>query len=193
MAKRGKIEKAGREADVLRMARQGMGSRAIAKELAKDGFKVSHTAVNRFLSEETEDRERARRATTAAKAAEVAGKASESADSNLDELGTYVPVLGTMVRDGYHTVRVPGEPESHVACEAKDRIAAAKAGKDILAYLIELAGANPRPTDPKDLAGIRAAIADVFGYGAPESGEAAAKNPQEAPPTPEEHTPPVMH
>lgn len=193
MAKRGKIERAGREADVLAMARKGMGSRAIAKQLKAEGLKISHTAVNRFLSEESEDRERARRATTAAKAAEIAGKASETADDNLGELSSYVPILGTMVRDGYHTVRVPGEVAVHEVCTAKDRIAAAKAGKDVLAHLIELAGANPRPTDPKDLESIRSALAEVFGYGASDGGESPVESPQEAPPTEEEHQPPVLN
>lgn len=194
MAKRGKIERAGREADVLAWAAKGLGSRAISKLLAEQGLKVSHTSVNRFLSEETDDRERARRATTAKKAAEIAGAASEAADLNLAELSSYVPALGTMVRDGYHTVAIPGEDPVHLPCEAKDRIAAARAGKDLLAYLVELAGANPRATDPKSVAAIREAIGSVFGYG-----ELATPTPpaivaqQEAPPTAEEHQPPVMH
>ena len=81
-----------------------------------------------------------------------------------------------------------GQREWWEPIAAKDQIRAAAVAKDVLAHLIELAGANPRPTDPKNLAALRASIAEVFGYGADEKDAA-----QEAPPTPEEHQPPVMH
>lgn len=175
--------------------------------------------MSRFLSEETEDRERARRATTAAKAAVIAGKASESADDNLGQLTSLVRPLATMATRAVRRVSFPdeatnlrpaldakeadalqqlarldeGQREWWEPIAAKDQIRAAAVAKDVLAHLIELAGASPRPTDPKDLAAIRAAIAEVFGYGAPEAAGEAVANPQEAPPTPEEHTPPVVH
>lgn len=207
MAAGGKIERAGKEADVLAMAARGMGARRIAKELAKQGLKISHTAVNRFLTEETKDRERARRATTAATAAEVAGKVAPDVDDNLGRLRS---LIGPLMSMGLHAVRqvqlpdvadVRSDDETYAAkieegvrawwepIAAKDQIRAAGLAKDILAYLVELAGANPRPTDPKNLEAIRAAIADVFGY----SAEPDPSSPAEAPLSSEEHTPPVTH
>lgn len=66
-----KIENAGKEAEVRRLSAQGMSSRAIAVELAKQGLSVNHSAVNRFLRQETEDRRDAARL-------EVAKEAKES-------------------------------------------------------------------------------------------------------------------
>lgn len=206
MAAGGKIERAGKEAVVLEMAARGWGARRIAKELGKQGLKVSHTAVNRFLTEETKDRERARRAATAKTAAEVAGKAAPDVDDNLENLRGLIGPLMSMSLDGARFVRLPEDAEVFSGgelgqrikdglrswwepIEAKDQIRAASVAKDILAYMVELAGANPRPVDPKSLDAIRSAIAEVFGYStAPDP-----HSPAEAPLTPEEHTPPVTH
>lgn len=211
MAKRGKIERAGVEADVLAWSQQGLGSRAIAKKLAKErGLVVSHVSVARFLTEEVSDRERARRVSTAKAAAELAGKAGEDADDNLARLRSLIAPLLTMGLDAVRRVKFPEgatlsvnpDDESFAAqqlaaglrewwepIEAKDQIRAASVARELLAYMVELAGANPRPTDPKNLEAIRAAIADVFGY----STQPKADDPQEAPLTPEEHQPPVVH
>lgn len=210
MARVGKIEAAGVEADVLEMARQGHGARQIAKALGARGLDVCHTSVARFLRQETADRQRSRRAATAAVAAKVAGKAGEHVDDNLAQLRDLLPPMLRMARDAARLVRLPkdgavspiGSIDDHSASRiaeglrewwepvaAKDQIRAAALSKDLLAYLVELAGANPRPTDSKDLDAIRKAIGEVFGYATPPS----TTDPQEAPPTPEEHTPPVMH
>ena len=54
--KRDKIRSAGREARVRQLAAQGKTSREIAEELGRDGLKVSHASVSRFLREETAER-----------------------------------------------------------------------------------------------------------------------------------------
>lgn len=209
MAKRGKIERAGVEADVLAWSQQGLGSRAIAKKLLEErNLKVSHVSVARFLTDEVNDRERARRVVTAAKAAALAGNAAKDADDNLGRLRSLLGPLMSMGLDASRRVRLPkdaddvrSDDEAYSAkladgvrewwepISAKDQIAASKAAKDILAYLVELAGANPRAIDPAKLSEIRAAIADVFGY----SAESRPDSPAEAPLTPEEHQPPVVH
>lgn len=215
MSRRKVIETLGIEAEVLAMAQRGLTNRQIARDLKAQGHTISYTAVQRFLAAETKDRQAARRVATAARATEIAVKAGEDADDNLARLRDLVEPLGVMATRAVRRVAFPdeamnlrpaqdaseddqseqgarideGQREWWEPIAAKDQIRAAAVAKDLLAYMVELAGANPRPTDPKNLEAIRQAIADVFGY----STAPASNDPQEAPLSPEEHTPPVMH
>ncbi len=65
-----KIEAAGKEAEVRRLASTGLASPAIAAELAKQGLTVNRSAVSRFLKQEIEDRRDAARAVVAEEAKE---------------------------------------------------------------------------------------------------------------------------
>lgn len=187
--KLGRIEKAGAEDEVLELAAEGKSTREIADALRAKGIKVSHTAVGRFLRAEAKDRELGRRVVNAERAHVVAGKAGETALDHLEELNAAMRVLCTMVQDGYHTVRVPGAEPVHVPLDPRDRIQAARYAHTIGAYMIDLAAGQPKTPDEKNLAAIRAAIAEVFGYGIPND----PNDPQEAPPTADEHTPPVLN
>jgi hypothetical protein len=216
MARRSRIETLSLENDILEMSAKGMGVRKIAKALSdKIGEVISPTAVQRFLLSEVKDRQAVRRAVTAKKAAEIAGNAGEDADANLDALRSVIKPLGLMATRHVRRVSFPdeaknlrpaqeaseaemmqqlarideGQREWWEPVAAKDAIRAASVLKDTAAYLVELAGANPRPKDAKSLEAIREAIAEAFGYSKPPE----AADPMEAPPTAEEHTPPVTH
>lgn len=215
MARRSKIEQLGLEAEVLARSQKGETARGIAKALSRQHKQnVSYSAVNRFLQQETRDRQQVRRAVTAQKAAELAGNAAQDADQNLDAMRSVVAPLALMATHHVRRVRFPdeavnirpaqdaneedaleqqsridqGQREWFEPIAAKDAIRAAAVLKDTTAYLVELAGANPRPTDPKNLDAIRAQIAEVFGY----TTQPDTSTPQEAPLTPDEHTPPVV-
>jgi hypothetical protein len=74
--------------------------------------------------------------------------------------------------------------------DAKDQIRAAHVLRETAGYLIELAaGASPGKGDARSLEQVRALIAEALGYVAP----ASEQDPQEAPLTAEEHTPPVVN
>lgn len=184
-----KIEKAGLEDEVLELAAAGKSSREIAAHLKVKGLDVTHTAVGRFLRSEAKGREVSRRAVSAERAHIVAGKAGEKALDHVEELNDAVRVLAGMVAHGYQTITLPDTAPVHVPLEARDRIQAARYLQTVAGFLIELAAGKPPSTDGKSLEAARAAIAEVFGYNVP----ADPNDPQEAPPTPEEHQPPVVH
>jgi hypothetical protein len=192
MARRSKIETLGIEAEVLELSSRGLGSRLIEAELRKRGIKVSYSAICRFLSDETKDRQKARKAATAVRAAEIAGAAGEDAESNRGQLQAAMGQAGFMAVHGYRRTGVPEEgiPWTVEKLDAQEHIRAVGEARQLGAYLIELAAGSPRPVDPRDTEAVKKILAGAFGY--PEA-PGATTNPQEAPPSMEEHQPPVVH
>jgi hypothetical protein len=210
-----RIETASREDEVLELAAAGKSTREIAEHLRAHGLDVSHTAVGRFLRNEANDRALTRKAVTEGRAHELAASAGQDADKNLDAIKQLIPTLAMMATRGVRRVAFPEDAQNmraaHDASEAeavqqlmrieagqrewwepipaKDAIRAASVLKDAASYLVELASGNPTPVDRTSLESVRAAIAEVFGYGVPTD----PNDPQNAPMGPDEHTPPVKH
>lgn len=70
MAQANKIRTSAKEARVRVLASQGLTYRQIADALKAEGVEVSHVAVGRFLSEETEERRAAARSVASTEAKE---------------------------------------------------------------------------------------------------------------------------
>lgn len=70
MGRPNKIRLANKEAEVRKLAAQGLTYRQIADALKKQGITVSHMAVGRFIQEETEERKAAARSVASSEAKE---------------------------------------------------------------------------------------------------------------------------
>lgn len=183
-----RIETAGRADEVLAMAAAGKSAREIAAHLAKRGVRVSYSTVGRFLRREAAAREASRRAVGQERAAAVAAQVDPHLTSAIEHANKALEELRAMALDGYMVVRLPDEDPTHVPLEARDRVAALKQLQSLVSFLAELAGAVPDETSERSLADIRAHISQIFGYGF----GADSDDPQEAPPTDQEHQPPVI-